>query len=136
MRIGKILGVWAMIAGLLFWNGVLALGVYKPFLGAEAGEMMAAFIAMAVIFSASRPFLIEEHEMPAGHLIRVSILWMVLTALFEVCLGRLAQVVVPRVAPTYGMWDGSFWALIILASGAAPVTWLRRSDLPIQRVTK
>ena len=49
MRTTKILGVWAMIAGLLFWNGVLSLGVYKPFLGPEAGEMMAAFIAMAVL---------------------------------------------------------------------------------------
>jgi hypothetical protein len=136
MRVGKIVGVWAMIAGLLFWNGVLALGVYKPFLGAEAGEMMAAFIAMGVMFGASRPFLIEERELPVGDLARVSILWMILTLVFEVGLGRLAQMAVPRAAPMYGMWDGSFWVLIVLASAAAPVTWLKRHDVPIGRVTK
>ena len=136
MRASKIVGVWAMIAGLLFWNGVLSLGVYKPFLGAEAGEMMAAFIAMGVMFAASRPFLIEERELPVGDVWRVSLLWLVLTLLFEIGLGRLAQAVVPRVAPVYGMWDGSFWALIVLSSAAAPITWLRRSDLPIERVTK
>jgi hypothetical protein len=61
---------------------------------------------------------------------------MALTALFEICLGRLAQIAIPRVAPTYGMWDGSFWALIVLASGSAPITWLKRTELPIGRVTK
>lgn len=136
MRIGKILGVWAMIAGLLFWNGVLAFGVYKPFLGTEAGEMMAAFVAMGVMFWASRPFLVEEKELPPADLIRVSMLWMTLTLLFEIGLGRLAQIAIPRVAPAYGMWDGSFWVLIVLASGSAPITWLKRDGVPVGRVTK
>ena len=136
MRIGRIIGVWATIAGLLFWNGVLTLGLFKPLLGNEAGEMMGAFIAIALIFGASRPFLIEEREMPVGDLARVAILWLVLTLLLEIGLGRLAQFVVPRVAPPYGMWDGSFFVLTLLASAAAPVTWLRRNDLPVGRVTK
>jgi hypothetical protein len=135
MRIKRVLAIWAMVAGLLFWNGVLALGVYKPFLGPEAGEMMAVFIAMAVIFGASRPFFLEEPELPVPALLRVSAVWLVLTLAFEIGLGRLAAVVVPRVAPEYGMWDGSFWPLIVLSSFAAPITWLRRSGLPIE-VTK
>ena len=130
MRIGKVIGVWGMIAGLLFWNGVLALGVYKPFLGPEAGEMMQAFIAMGVIFSASRPFLLEEKELSRAGLLRIGALWFVLTLVFEVGLGRLTGIVVPRVAPVYGMWDGSFWPLILLASLAAPITWLGRRDIP------
>jgi len=130
MRIGKIVGDWAVIAGLLFWNGVLEMGVYKPVLGYEAGEMMGAFVAMAIFFSASRPFLLEEHELSASGLLRVGALWFVLTVVFEVGLGRLAVEVIPRAAPAYGMWDGSFWPLILLSSFAAPITWLRRSGFP------
>jgi hypothetical protein len=136
MRASKVLGVWSMVAGLLFWNGALALGVYKPLFGPEAGEMMGAFIAMGVIFGASRPFLIEEREQSVGALWRVGLTWLVLTAVFEFGLGRIAQVVVPRVAPQYGMWDGAFWPLILLASFSAPITWLRRSGLPVERVAK
>ena len=136
MRMSRILGVWAVIAGLLFWNGVLALGVYKPFLGAEAGEMMAVFVAIAVFFGASRPFLIEERELPVSGLIRVAGIWLLLTALFEIGLGQIAAELVPRVAPAYGMWDGSFWPLILLSSVAAPITWLRREGFAIPRVTK
>ena len=136
MRMGKILGVWAVVAGLLFWNGVLALGVYKPFLGPEAGEMMSVFIAMAAIFGASRPFLIEERELPVSGLIRVAGTWLVLTTIFEIALGQIATEIVPRVAPAYGMWDGSFWPLILLSSVAAPIAWLRREGFAVPRVTK
>jgi hypothetical protein len=135
MRIGKIVGVWAVVAGLLFWNGVLALGVYKPFLGAEAGEMMSAFVAMAAIFGATRAYLVHDVELPIGQLIRIGLLWMALTFLYEIALGRLAAWAVPRVAPAYGMWDGSFWPLIVMATAFAPIAWLRRSDVPL-RVTK
>jgi hypothetical protein len=136
MRTRTIIGVWAVIAGLLFWNGVLALGVYKPFLGPEAGEMMAVFVGIAAIFGASRPFFVEEPELSRRGLLRVSMMWLVLTAVFEIALGWLAQVVVPRAAPTYGMWDGSFWPLIVLAATAAPSTWLKRTGIPVERVTK
>ena len=136
MRFTKILAVWAVIAGLLFWNGVMSLGVYKPLLGPEAGEMMAAFIAMAAIFGASRPFLVAEPELSRAQLLRVGAYWMVFTAAFEIGFGQLAEIVVPRVAPTYGMWDGSFWALIVLSSAAAPITWLKRTAMPVERVMK
>jgi len=135
MRIGKIIGDWAVIAGLLFWNGVLEMGIYKPLLGFEAGEMMGAFIAMGIFFSASRPFLLEEHELSAPGLFRVGAVWFVLTLLFEIGLGRLAAEAVPRAAPTDRMWDGSFWPLILLASFAAPITWLRRTGFSAE-VTK
>jgi hypothetical protein len=135
MRIGKIIEDWAVVAGLLFWNGVLELGVYKPLFGFEAGEMMGAFMAMAAVFWASRPFLLEEQELPPLGLFRVGALWFVLTLILEVGLGRLTALVVPRAAPAYGMWSGSFWLLILLSSFAAPIIWLRRSGFPAQ-VTK
>ena len=136
MRVSRVIGVWAMIAGLLFWNGVAALGVYKPLLGPDAGEMMGAFIAMGLIFAASRPFLVEEREQSTATLWRVGFTWLVLTGVYEFALGRLAGVVVPRVAPEYGMWDGSFWPLVMLSSMAAPMTWLRRRGFSVDGVSK
>jgi hypothetical protein len=136
MRFSRIIGVWAAIATLLFWNGLFALGIYRPFLGLEAGEMMAAFIAMAVIFGTTRTFLIEEPEQPPASASRIGLLWMMLTLMYEVGFGRLATWAVPRVAPEYEMWDGSFWPLIVLSSAVAPIVWLRRSQLPLERVTK
>ena len=136
MRITRAIGIWAMLAGLLFWNGVLGFGVFNPLFGREAGEMMTAFIAMGVIFAAARPFLIEEREASRAQAIRVSVLWMVLTILFEITLGRLAPHVSPVMTPAYGMWDGSFWPLIVLCAGTSPITWLRRTGLPLSRVTK
>ena len=136
MRIGKILGVWATLAGLLFWNGAIGLAVFRPLLGRDAAEMMTFFIALTIIFAGSRPFLVEEPEQPRAQVIRISILWMVLTLAFELALGRFAQLVRPRWAPAYGMWDGSFWPLIVLMMGTAPFSWLRRSGLAFPGVTK
>jgi hypothetical protein len=136
MRVQKIVGVWAVIAILLFWNGAFALRAYKPFLGREAGEMMAAFIAMAVIFGVARAFFAGEPDLPVSTIVRVGLCWLFLTAVLEVGLGQLARVVVPRAAPPQGMWEGPFWALILLSSAAAPTTWLKRNDQPIGRVTK
>jgi hypothetical protein len=136
MRIGRILGVWAMIAGLLFWNGALGLALFNPLFGREAGEMMTFFIAVAIIFGTSRVFLTEEPECTKAKAIRVSVLWMVLSLVFELGLGRVVGVFRPAMAPTYGMWDGSFWPLIVLSMGTAPIIWLRRDGLAIPRVMK
>ena len=136
MRAGKIVGVWATIAGLLFWNGVLAIGVFKPLLGPEAGEMRSVFIAMMIITGAARSLLRAEPEQPRATVFRIGMLWLMLTLLFEVGLGRVAQFVVPTRAPLYGMWDGSFWPLIALAMAIAPFISLQRGPVPIGRVTK
>ena len=135
MPIGRIVGVWAMIAGLLFWNGALGLGVWQPLFGRESGEMLAAFIGMTVIFAAARPFLMAERAVPVGTVLRISLLWLLLTLVFEIALGRVAQAIGPR-APLYGMWDGSFWPLIAMSVGLAPLTWLQRRPVPVSRVTK
>ena len=136
VHLRKILGAWAVIAALLFWNGVLTLGLLKPILGPEAGEMMGAFIAISVIFAASRPLLINEPEPTTADALRVGALWLMLGVIFEVGLGQLAVRYFPRTAPAYGMWDGSFWVLILLSMATAPVTWLRRQPVSIERVTK
>jgi hypothetical protein len=136
MRIGKILGVWAVIASLLFWNGVLAIGVLKPLLGREAGEMMSMFIGMTIIAAAARTFLLAEPEQPRPAILRISVLWLVLTLTFEVGLGRVAQLTVPARTPLYGMWDGSFWPLIVLSVTIAPFVWLQRAPVAVGRVTK
>ena len=136
MRFTKILGVWATIAGLLFWNGALGIGVWNPLLGRAAGEMMTAFLGMAIVTGAARPFLIGEPEQPRSVVFRISMLWLVFSLVFEIGLGRLAQFVVPTRAPLYGMWDGSFWPLIVMTIAFAPFVWLRRSPVPVGRVTK
>jgi hypothetical protein len=136
MRMTKVLGIWATLAGLLFWNGVLGFGIFTPILGREAGEMMAAFIAMIVIFAATRPFFIEEPELPSAQAIRIGVLWAALTIVFEFSLGRLAPHVSAAMSPAFGMWDGSFWPLVVLCTGSAPMIWLRRSRVAFPRITK
>lgn len=136
MRIGKILGIWAVIAGLLFWNGILGLGVLNPLLGREASEMMTFFIALIIIGGASRQLLLTEPERTRADVIRISLLWMVLTLAFELGFGRLAQSFTSSMGPGIAMWDRSFWPLIVLLIGMAPFSWLRRSGLPLSRVTK
>jgi hypothetical protein len=133
MRIGKIIGVWALIATLVAGNGVLAFAVFIPFLGRAAGEMMGFFIGMTIILAVSRRFLADEPEVSRLEAIRISLLWMTLTAGLEVGVGRLAEVA--GVTPQYGMLDGSFWPLIVLCAGIAPIQWLRHSSAPIT-VTK
>jgi hypothetical protein len=135
MRFGRLLGVWAMIAGLLFWNGILVLGIFVPFLGREAGEMMGVFIAMIIIMRASRPFIVSEREMAGATAVRIGILWGVLTVLFEIGLCRLAMIAGAPVMPRYGMWDGPFWPLIVLSIAVAPLQWLRREHVHFE-VTK
>lgn len=132
----KILGVWGVVAGLLFWNGIIGLTLFHSTLGPDAAEMMTAFIGMSLIVAASRPFLVSEPALPRAQVIRIGALWLVMTLLFEVVLGRLAPYIHPRLGPRYGMWDGPYWPLIVMCVAMAPSTWLRRDPIPIGRVTK
>jgi hypothetical protein len=64
MSFAKVVALWLVIAGLLFVNGVLSQTLFMPVLGNEAGEMMAAFIAIAMVFGVSRPFLVAVASAP------------------------------------------------------------------------
>jgi hypothetical protein len=134
MSLAKVVALWLVIAGLLFVNGVLSQTLYMPVLGDEAGEMMAAFIAIAMVFGVSRPFLRPGPENPRPRVLRISALWLVLTVAFEVTLGRTIHLLGPDL-PKYGMWDGSFWPIILLAVASAPITWLSPPAFTIE-VTK
>jgi hypothetical protein len=136
MRIGKILGVWGVLAGLMFWNGFMRIKLLQPLLGPEAGEMMSGFIGIILIFGATRPFLLEEPEQPLKRVARISALWVGLTIVFETVLGRLIGQSWSEMARTYAVWDGQFWPVILVAVGSAPFIWLRRTGLPIARVAK
>jgi hypothetical protein len=136
MRIGKILGVWGVLAGLMFWNGFMRIAVLQPVFGPEAGEMMSGFIGVIIIFGASRPFLVEEPEQPVSRVARISALWVMLTIILEAVLGRLSGQTWSEMARTYAFWDGQFWPVILVTVGSAPFVWLRRSGLSPVRVTK
>ena len=135
MSFTKLVALWLVIASLLLVNGVLSQLLFMPVLGTAAGEMMAAFIAIAVIFGVSRPFFQAEAEAGLGRILRISALWLVLTLLMEVVLGRALHLTGPHL-PTYGMWDGSFWPIIVLAMASAPITWLKRPGVTIGGVVK
>lgn len=130
MTFTKTIAIWLMIATLLLINGALGQMLFIPVLGLEAGEMMAGFIAIAVIFGVSRWFLTVEREVPLLQAFGVAALWGVLALFFEIGLGRSLSLGGPGL-PQYGMWDGSFWPLIVLAMASAPITWLRRSGARI-----
>ena len=126
MTFTKTIATWLVIASLLLVNGALGQMLFIPVLGLEAGEMMAAFIAIAVIFGVSRWFLTIERDVPLAQVLGIATLWGVLGLFFEVALGRSLSLGGPG-SPQYAMWDGSFWPVIVLALGTAPITWLRRS---------
>jgi hypothetical protein len=126
MTFAKTVATWLVIATLLLVNGALGQMVFIPVLGLEAGEMMGAFIAITVIFGVSRWFLTVERDVPLAQVLGVATLWGVLGLFLEVALGRSLPLGGPGL-PQYRMWDGSFWPLIVLALGTAPILWLRRS---------
>ena len=135
MRLPRILAIWAILAGLMFFNGALRVVIFSPFLGREAGEMMSLFIALIIIFGATRPFLIEVPAQPARHIWLVSLTWVGLTFALELVLGLLFGRTWSEIGRTYMVWDGSFWPVILLAVGVAPFQWIKRVDRSAPRGT-
>lgn len=136
MTLGRILGIWLMIAGILIWNGVLGIGIWNPILGRDAGEMMTAFLAIALVFGGAKPFLAPQPELPIGQVLRIAAIWLVLTVLFERGMGWLAEFGPGAMIPRYGMWDGSFWPVVVVAVAVTPISYLRRPELPLGRFVK
>jgi hypothetical protein len=136
MRIGKILGVWAAIAGLMICNGALRVTILQPWLGLEAGEMMSGFIGLIIVVGVSRMFLVSEPDLPLRRVIFVSAMWVALTVLFETTVGRLSGQTWAEIGRGYAVWDGAFWPVILVATGSAPFMWLRRWTIPIPTVVK
>lgn len=136
MRIGKILGVWAVLAGLMVCNGALRIAVLQPLLGTEAGEMFSGFLGIIIVFGVSRFFLANELELPARRIALVSATWVVLTIAFETTLGLASGESWREIGRTYALWDGSFWPVIVVAVGSAPFVWLKRWAVAIPRIVK
>ena len=128
MRFRNIFGIWAIIAGLMFFNGALRFVIFSPFLGREAGEMMSLFIALIIILGATRPFLAEVPPQPTRRIWLVSLTWVLLTFALELALGFLFGRTWSEIGRTYMVLDGSFWPLILLAVGVAPFQWIKRVD--------
>ena len=74
MTFTKTIAIWLVIATLLLVNGALGQMVFSPVVGLEAAEMMAAFIAIDVIFGVSRWLLAVERELPLLQVLGVAAL--------------------------------------------------------------
>jgi hypothetical protein len=137
MRLKRVLGIWAMLALLMFFNGALREVALEPIFGRDAGDMMSAFLGLIIVFGASRPFLVEEAPMGAGQILRVSLIWFALTVAFETGLGITSGQTWPQMLRAYAPWkDGSLWPIILVAVIAAPFVWLPRKQEPQQHVAR
>ena len=135
MSFAKLVAVWLVMASLMLVVGVFSQLLFIPVLGLEAGEMMQAFLGLAIVFGVTRWLLSAQAVQPRARALRIGATWFVLALVFEVSLGRTLQLTGPGI-PRYGMWDGSFWPIIVIATALAPVSLLSRGGLRAHGVTK
>lgn len=119
----KALALWFAILVLAILNGVFRESVLIPALGGFAGLIASGVLLCACIFFVA--FIAAPWFGPSGsrHFILIGVFWLLMTLLFEFCLGRFVQQKTwSELFEAYTFAGGNLWPVVLLVTLLSP--WL------------
>lgn len=134
VRRGRAITAWLLLVPLMIANGALREAVFSPRVGDAAANRLSVLtgsllIAAVACFTAR---WIGVRGVNSG--LRIGLLWLVLTLLFEFgVFGLFLRVPWHRLLHEYAFWDGRLWVLVLATSVAAPAlagSLIHRQRLP------
>jgi len=117
----KSLLAWLLILGFAVANGALREAVLIPSLGKSTGLVLSGILLSLVIAFVAHAFVRLGKGVTPPQGMRVGVLWLFLTLIFELGFGRLAQHKSwSELLDAYTFKDGNLWPVVLLAVLVAP----------------
>ena len=136
MTLKRTLAVWALLLPLMIGNGILREIALVPALGRRPADVVSAALGIAIILAVTRPFIRRATDTTVQALLRVSLVWLVLTVAFEFVFGHYVDGKSwAELAANYALWRGNLWPLVLASLVAAPFIWRRSASPPRHSAT-
>lgn len=119
--IKKSLLIWLSIIPLAVLNGGIREVVLVPLLGNYALPI-SGFTLCLMVFLISLIFIPKLGKGTGKKYVKIGLLWLILSVLFETALGLAMGQSVPEIIKAYDVTTGNMWLVVILFIGFVP--WL------------
>lgn len=114
---------WLILAVVMFANGTFRVLVLQPRLGEGLARQVATLTGIAIVVTLTLLFVRRLPRPTSGDLLRVGLLWLALTLLFEFGMGWVSGASWETMVADYDLSRGRLWPLVLLAVLVAPGLW-------------
>ena len=115
---------WLALLAAMFTNGAFRAAVLQPRLGEDAARQLASLTGLAVVLTASGLFVHRVPQAGRGTLLRIGVLWLVLTLGFEFLFGHFVSGLSwGALLEDYDLLRGRLWVLVLLGVLFGPWAW-------------
>ena len=119
--IKKSILIWLLFVPLAILNGGLRENIIEHMIGSIYANLISCIILCILIFIVSF-FLIPRLGKGSRKIyIRIGVLWIFLTILFETLLGLLMGLTINDVINSYNITTGNFWLIVVIFIGITPL---------------
>jgi hypothetical protein len=114
---------WLILAVVMFTNGAVRALVLQPLLGEQLARQVATGTGVLIVFACALVFVRRLEAPSTSELLKVGVLWLVLTLAFEFGLGYVTGRSWETMLADYDILEGRLWPLIPAAALVAPWFW-------------
>jgi hypothetical protein len=130
MSFPRIALTWFVVALAMIANGVFREVVLVPQLDREGADALSLVFGIVIMAGVTRPFLIRWATPEPMGLLRIGLIWLGMTLLFEWTFGHYVDHKSwSQLADQYRVWDGQMWPIALLTIVIAPLLWVRKPGL-------
>ena len=115
--------MWWILAVAMFTNGAVRVLVLQPRLGESLARQVATVSGIVIVLALTLPFVRRLDHPRSRDLLKVGLLWLVLTVLFEFGMGLVSGASWEAMLADYDLRRGRLWPLALLAILVAPSLW-------------
>jgi hypothetical protein len=112
--------IWLAIVPLAILNGALREGVLEPLIGSKLANPVSCAVLCLLIFVVSFVFIPRLRKGTNVAYIKIGLLWVLATVVFETVLGLLMGMPLSEIISAYNVTTGNFWLLVVVFIGFAP----------------
>jgi uncharacterized membrane protein YgdD (TMEM256/DUF423 family) len=115
--------MWLTLAVVMFGNGAFRVLVLQPRLGESLARQLATVSGIVIVVALTLLFVRRLAHPRSRDLLKVGLLWLVLTLLFEFGMGAVSGASWETMLADYDLGRGRLWPLALLTILVAPWLW-------------
>ena len=119
--IKKSILIWSLMIPLAILNGALREGLIEPIIGEKYANPISCLILCILIFIVSFIFIPKLGNGMKVVYIKIGILWVLLTIIFETILGLFMGNTIKEIIMAYNILTGNFWLIVVIFIGFIPL---------------
>lgn len=120
----RALAAWLVLLVAMTANGFVRALVLQPRMGEPLARQVASILGVCIVLAVAGAFVRRLPDPASAPLVRIGLLWGLLTVAFEFGLGRyVSGLRWAEMLADYDLAAGRLWPLVLLATVAAPPLW-------------